>query len=79
MSDRALAELARFFGRNLEEVRELYEERASVRQYESGMSRSDAEREALLDVRRMLARERLGPRSAGAPATSDLDLDSLKR
>ncbi|HEX4351808.1 MAG TPA: hypothetical protein VGL61_30405 [Kofleriaceae bacterium] len=79
MSDRALAELARFFGRNLDEVRELYEERAGLRQYESGMSRSDAEREALLDVRRMLARERLGPRSAGEPAPSDRDLGSLKR
>jgi hypothetical protein len=78
MSDRALAELATFFGRSLDEVRELYEERAGIRQHESGMTRSEAEREAMLDVRRMLARERLGPRSTGALA-DDAELGTAKR
>jgi hypothetical protein len=79
MSDRALAELATFFGRSLDEVRELYEERAGIRQYESGMTRGEAEREAMLDVRRMLARERLGPRSAGTLVAGDAELDTVKR
>jgi hypothetical protein len=79
MSDRALAELANFFERSLDEVRELYEERAGIREYESGMTRGEAEREALLDVRRMLARERLGPRAAGTLAPAGVELGTIKR
>lgn len=33
--------------------RELYEERAAIREYDGGMARAEAERAALADVRRM--------------------------
>jgi hypothetical protein len=62
VSDRVLAALAGFYNRSLDDVRELFRERAGVRERETGMSPDDAEREALVDLRRMLALEQLGPR-----------------
>ena len=67
MSDRVLAGLAGFYNHSLEDVRELYRERAGVREHETGLSHADVEREALNDVRRLLALEQLGSRAADKP------------
>ena len=71
VSDRALAELAGFFGVSLDEVRALYYERAQTREHDGGMSHEDAERQALLDVRRQLAQQRLGQASRGSLVADD--------
>ena len=66
MSDRVLADLAGFYNHTLDDVRSLFVERMGFREREAGMSREDAEREALNDVRRMLACEQLAPRASGS-------------
>ena len=75
MSDRVLAALAGFYNHTLEDVLELFRERAGIRENQPGMSLEDVEREALNDVRRMLALERLAPRAA-ASDTADTSSDT---
>lgn len=64
MSRDACLELARTLGVDPDALVEAWAERAAIREYEGGQSRTDAERDALDDVR--LA-HRIGPKSA-APA-----------
>lgn len=46
--------LARCYHRDLADVVEMHTERAAIREYDGGMGRGDADREALLDVERVL-------------------------
>lgn len=48
--------LARRSGRTLDEVTELWTERAAIREHEGGMRRADADREAIVDVANMVMR-----------------------
>lgn len=49
-----LQSLARTYRRSLAEVAEIWDERAAIREYEGGMRRADAERDALADVENIL-------------------------
>jgi hypothetical protein len=71
MSREACIELARGAGVDPDELVEWWEERASVREYDGGQPRPEAEADALADMRAMLdlgpwmiGSERKGPRSA---------------
>jgi hypothetical protein len=61
-------DLAHEDGRELEDVFEMWSERAALREYDGGMSRGDAEHAAFIDVKTMLASSRRGPRSVGSRA-----------
>ncbi len=50
MSPRKLEALAMRLGRDVDDLTELWTERAAIREYEGGASRKDAEAGALLDV-----------------------------
>lgn len=50
--DHSLRAIARTAKRTLDDVREHFTERAAIREYDGGMSRAEAERAALDDVRR---------------------------
>jgi len=50
--DHSLRAISRTTHRTLDDVREHFTERAAIREYDGGMSRADAERAALDDVRR---------------------------
>ena len=50
--DRELRAISRATKRTLGDVREHFTERAAIREYDGGMSRAEAERAALDDVRR---------------------------
>lgn len=69
MSRAACEEIARSAGVPVDDVLELWNERAAIREYEGGQSRTDAEAAALDDVRAMVAalslagEPRKGPRS----------------
>lgn len=45
-----LARIAKRSGRTIEDVTELFIERAAIREYDGGKKRADAERDALDDV-----------------------------
>lgn len=45
-----LARVAKRSGRTIEDVTELWNERAAIREYDAGMKRATAERSALDDV-----------------------------
>ena len=47
------------------EWREWYEERAAIRQFDANMSRDEAERMALADVRQVMERRRVKAEAAG--------------
>lgn len=70
MSREACLELARRAGVDPDELVEWWEERASVREYDGGQPRPEAEADALADVRAMVDlgpwMVRKGPRAAGA-------------
>jgi hypothetical protein len=63
MPDDACTLLATELGVDVAIVRELWAERAAVREFDGGQSREAAEAAALADVRELLATRR-GPRSA---------------
>jgi hypothetical protein len=77
--------LAERLGLPAETVLEQWAERAAIREYEGGQSRTDAEAGAVEDVRLALATpivvgDRKGPRSAApANAISDVLADTHKR
>jgi hypothetical protein len=58
-----LAPLARELGRSVDDVSELWSERAAIREHDGGMSRGDAERAAFDDVEQTLRAGRRGPRA----------------
>jgi hypothetical protein len=64
MSREACIELARTLGVDVDTFVEQWQERAAIREFEGGLSRADAERAALEDLR--LA-TRIGPRSVASP------------
>jgi hypothetical protein len=49
-----VADLAAKFGWSREDMLELLRERAAIRQYDGGMSREDADRAAIGDVRALV-------------------------
>ena len=63
MSREACIELAQALGIDVDAALEQWAERAAIREFEGGLSRKDAEREALDDLRVL---HRKGPRSAAA-------------
>ncbi|MEO8706070.1 MAG: hypothetical protein ABI867_38935 [Kofleriaceae bacterium] len=76
MSREACIELATSAGVDPDELVEWWEERASVREYDGGQARPEAESDALEDMRAMIEvgpwiLERKGPRSVASPAAAD--------
>jgi hypothetical protein len=74
-----LAALARELDRSVDDVHELWAERAAIREHDGGMPRAEAERAAFDDVEQVVRAARRGPRSApaagaaaSAPTTADL-------
>jgi nitroreductase len=63
-----LAALADELGHSLDDVRDLWNERAAVREFDGGLSRAEAEHAAYDDVAQLLRAARRGPRAAGAEA-----------
>lgn len=76
MSRDACIELARTLGVDPDALVEQWAERAAIREFEGGQPRADAERDALEDVR---ALQRRGPKSAGAQAAADAELNKRTR
>jgi len=51
----AIAELAQRSGRDVDELLDLWDERAAIREYDGAVSRAIAEREAVAEVQQMFA------------------------
>ncbi len=79
MSRAAIIELAERAGVEVADVIEYWEERAAIREIDGGQERAAAERDAVDDIRELLAvgrwtfGERKGPRSAEAAPERERD------
>lgn len=80
MSRAACEEIARSAGLPVDDVLELWNERAAIREYEGGQSRADAEHAALDDVRATFAALSLaGELRKGPRAVPTLDATAVKK